>query len=164
MAVWEFFYLQDGGISESFTHKMAAWEICLQDGCVFESLEYILRLQCRIYLVNVTWLVVIIMSTGRHYSDYRSTVKRWTFNNAQRHVMTFRPISEAARSWSCDNQIWRTSVENVALGLRPCATFSTSGSSYLNVTLTTMHHLYSVLHNVYHVSANLHTCNCVTRV
>jgi len=54
MAVWEFFYLQDGGISESFTHKMAAWEICLQDGCVFESLEYILRLQCRIYLVNVT--------------------------------------------------------------------------------------------------------------
>jgi len=23
--------LQDGGVSESFTHKMAAWEICLQD-------------------------------------------------------------------------------------------------------------------------------------
>jgi len=31
MAVWEF-CLQDGGISESFAHKMAAWEICLQDG------------------------------------------------------------------------------------------------------------------------------------
>jgi len=28
---WEF-CLQDGGLSDSFTHKMAAWEICLQDG------------------------------------------------------------------------------------------------------------------------------------
>jgi len=25
-------FLQDGGVSESFTHKMAAWKICLQDG------------------------------------------------------------------------------------------------------------------------------------
>jgi len=24
-------------VSESFTHKMAAWEICLQDGGVYES-------------------------------------------------------------------------------------------------------------------------------
>ena len=31
MAAWEFF-LQDGGVSESFTHKMVAWENCLQDG------------------------------------------------------------------------------------------------------------------------------------
>jgi len=29
MAAGEFF-LQDGGVSESFTHKMAAWEFCLQ--------------------------------------------------------------------------------------------------------------------------------------
>jgi len=28
---WEF-CLQDGGVSESFTQKMAAWEFCLQDG------------------------------------------------------------------------------------------------------------------------------------
>ena len=49
------FCLQDGSIFESFTHKMAAWEFCLQDGGVSESLEYILRLQWRIYLVNVTW-------------------------------------------------------------------------------------------------------------
>jgi len=35
------------------------------------------------------------------------------------------------------------SVENVALGLHARATFSTSGSSYLNVTLTTVHHLYN---------------------
>jgi len=34
-------------------------------------------------------------------------------------------------------------LRNVALGLRPCATFSTSGSSYFNVTLTTVHHLYN---------------------
>ena len=33
---WEF-CLQNGGVSESFTHKMAAWEICLQDGGVSES-------------------------------------------------------------------------------------------------------------------------------
>jgi len=25
-------FLQDGGVSESFTNKMAAWKICLQDG------------------------------------------------------------------------------------------------------------------------------------
>ena len=36
MAAWEF-CLQDGGVSESFTHKMAAWEICLQDGGVSDS-------------------------------------------------------------------------------------------------------------------------------
>ena len=53
MAVWEF-CLQDGGISESFAHKMAAWEICLQDCGISENLEYILRLQCRIYLLNAT--------------------------------------------------------------------------------------------------------------
>jgi len=35
-------------------------------------------------------------------------------------------------------------VENVALGLRPCATFSISGPSYLDVGLTTVHHLYDV--------------------
>jgi len=25
-------FLQDGGVSKSFIHKMAAWKICLQDG------------------------------------------------------------------------------------------------------------------------------------
>jgi len=35
-------------------------------------------------------------------------------------------------------------VENVARGLRPRVTFSTSGSSYLDVGLTTVHHLYIV--------------------
>ena len=72
------FCLQGGGVSEGFTHKMAAWKFCLQDGGVSESLECILHLQCRIHLLNVTWPVAIIMSTGRHYNDYRSTVKRWT--------------------------------------------------------------------------------------
>ena len=37
-----------------------------------------------------------------------------------------------------------TSVENVTLGLRPRVTFSTSGSSYLDVELSTVHHLYTV--------------------
>ena len=56
MAACEF-CLQDGGVSESFTHKMAAWENCLQDGgnaTKKNNVEYVLRLQCRIYLVNVT--------------------------------------------------------------------------------------------------------------
>ena len=45
---------------------------------------------------------------------------------------------------SFDTEIW-SSVENVALGLHPHATFSTSGSSYFNVPLTTVHHLYNVI-------------------
>ena len=59
MAAWKC-CLQDGGVSERFTHKMAAWKICLQDGGNAKenvnknNVEYILRLQCRIYLVNVT--------------------------------------------------------------------------------------------------------------
>jgi len=42
---------------------------------------------------------VIIMSP-------RVTVKRWTYDNAQRHVTAFRPISEAAHSWSYDKLEW----------------------------------------------------------
>jgi len=36
MAAWKFF-LQNGGISEGFTHKMAVWEICIQHGGISES-------------------------------------------------------------------------------------------------------------------------------
>jgi len=43
-----------------------------------------------------TYLTFFIMSPG-------VTVKRWTYDNAQRHLTAFRPISEAAHSWSCDN-------------------------------------------------------------
>jgi len=32
---------------------------------------------------------------------------RWTYDNAQRHVTAFKPVSEAAHSWSYDNQIWK---------------------------------------------------------
>ena len=35
--------------------------------------------------------------------SHRVTVKRWTYDNAQRHVTAFRPISEAAHSWSYDD-------------------------------------------------------------
>ena len=41
-----------------------------------------------------------------------------------------------------------SSVENVALGLRHRATFSTSGSSYFNVALVTVRHLYILSHRV----------------
>jgi len=50
MAAWEF-CLQDGGVSEGFTHKMAAWEIFLQDGGVSESLEYVAY-----YVYNVEYI------------------------------------------------------------------------------------------------------------
>jgi len=39
MAAWEI-CLQDGGVSENFTHKMAAWEICLQNGGVSDNITY----------------------------------------------------------------------------------------------------------------------------
>ena len=47
-----------------------------------------------------------------------------------------------SRSW--DMEIGRPSVEDVTLGLRPRVTFSTSGSSYFHVALTTVHHVYTV--------------------
>ena len=106
---------------------------------VNKNAEYILRL----HLVNVTW--PLRGHPGWHYNVTWVTVKRWTYDNAQRHVMAFRPISEAARCWSCDNQMWWPSVENVALGLCPHTTFSTEGPSYLDVRLTTMHPLYNVM-------------------
>jgi len=53
-------------------------------------------------------------------------------------------------------------VENVARGRSPVGTFSTSGLSYFNVILTTVHHLYNVathascggIFNI-HLTANL---------
>jgi len=36
---WEFCLL-DGGVSEGFTHKMAAWKFCIQDGGVSDSFTY----------------------------------------------------------------------------------------------------------------------------
>ena len=70
------------------------------------NVEYVLGLQCRIYLVNVTWPSDSSMSDVRYWTIWRSTVTRSTFDNAQRHVTAFRPISEAARSGSCDNEMF----------------------------------------------------------
>jgi len=47
-------------------------------------------------------------------------------------------------SHSWDMEIGRPSVENVTLGLRPRVTFSTSGSSYFHVPLTTVSRLLTV--------------------
>ena len=94
------------------------------------SVEYILCL----HLVNVTWPCIIIMINS-HVTIYhtRSIATHWSFDNDKCHITAFRPISEAAHSWSYDNQTWWTEGENVSLGLCPCVTFSTS---------TTVHHLY----------------------
>jgi len=39
IAAWEI-CLQDGGVSEGFTHEMAEWEFCLQDGGVSEGFTH----------------------------------------------------------------------------------------------------------------------------
>jgi len=70
------------------------------------NVECILRL----HLVNVTWPCVIMTNghvTVYHYNDTRSTVARWSFDNDQRHVTAFRPIRDAAHSWSHDKIGWR---------------------------------------------------------
>jgi len=83
-----------------FAYKMAAMQNKQNENK--NNVEYVLRLQCRIYLLNVTRPSDSSMSDVRHWTVWRSTVTRWTFENAQRHVTAIRPISEAARSWSCD--------------------------------------------------------------
>jgi len=47
-----------------------------------------------------------------------------------------------SRSW--DMKIGRPEVENVTLGVCPHVTFSTLGSSYFHVPLTTVRHLLNV--------------------
>jgi len=73
---------------------------------------------------------------GRRYSlaFRRRLRRRYTNNNIQR-----------IHGSECGVEIWWPSVENVALELRPRATFSTSGSSYFNANLITMHYLYIVV-------------------
>jgi len=52
----------------------------------------------------------------------------------------------------------------VALGLRPRATFSTSGSSYFNVTLTAVRHLYiAVQHSGSKTTPLFEKCGHVVR-
>jgi len=73
---------------------------------------------------------------GRRYSlaFRRRLRRRYTNNNIQR-----------IHGSECGIEIWSPSVENDALELRPRATFSTSGSSYFNANLITMHYLYIVV-------------------
>ena len=95
------FYAQDGGVGDLPTR----WRQCKTnkiENVNKNNVEYVLRLQCRKYLLNVTWPSDSSMSDVRHWTVWRPIVTRWTFDNAQRHVTAFRPISEAARSWSCD--------------------------------------------------------------
>jgi len=107
------------------THKMAAWELCLQDGGVSEGLPT--RWRCGSFAYNMAAFLRVFPQDGgnakqikrkqkqrricfkfriyldvRHWTVWRSTVARWTVDNAQHHVTAFRPISEAARSWSYD--------------------------------------------------------------
>jgi len=91
---------------------MAAWKICLQDGGNAKQTKrkqkqrriYILRLQCRIYLLSSERQVTV-----RQFNVWRQTLNCLTVDrddNAQRLVTAFRPINEAARSWSCDKDIY----------------------------------------------------------
>jgi len=69
--------------------------------------EYILCLQCRIYLMftfserHVTMCHYMINGhvTVYHYNDTLLTMMHRSFDNGQRHLMAFWPISEAAHSY-----------------------------------------------------------------
>ena len=79
-----------------FAYKMAAMQD--KQNVNKNNVEYILRL----HLVKVTW--PLHGHPGWHYNDSTGRPPtRSAFDNAQRHVTAFRPISEAARSWPCDN-------------------------------------------------------------
>jgi len=68
-----------------------------------------------------------------------------------------------SRSW--DMEIMTTLGWNVTLGLRPRVTFSTSGSSYFHVPLTTVRHLLNVIHvHEYTSYMYTHTCHIHTRM
>jgi len=59
--------------------------------------------------------------TVYHYNDTRSTMTRLSFDNDQRHVTAFRPISEAAHSWSYDNTLCTyncRSVKSSVIGIQ----------------------------------------------
>jgi len=43
--------------------------------------------------------------TVYHCNDTQSTVTHGSFDNDERHVTVFRPISEAAHSWSYDKEM-----------------------------------------------------------
>ena len=53
--------------------------------------------------------------TVYHYNDTRSTVTRLSFDNDQRHGTAFRPISEAAHSWSYDKTTYDTSINDTII-------------------------------------------------
>jgi len=77
-------------------------------------------------------------------------------------MMAFRPVSEVGHTTVKYDE---PEVENVTLGLCTLVTFLTSGSSYLNVALTTMYHLYNgdclLCSFSINVSVLLHSCSCV---
>ena len=99
--MWKF-CLQYGGVSESFTNMMAAWEICLQDGGNDGSVSSQRNFQCFTVTVKRVW---------RHcrvtvYCHPAVTSSRWTFNRWRTWV-----------SGTCE--IWRPSVEDVTRGRSP---------------------------------------------
>jgi len=77
--------------------------------CVYIYI-YILCLQCSIHLM-FTFSERHV--TVYHYNDTRSTVTRWSFDNDRCHVTAFRPISEAAHSWSYDKTYIMLIVTNL---------------------------------------------------
>ena len=56
--------------------------------------------RCRRGSFAVTWRYAL--SYVHRFTVTGVTVKRWTYDNAQRHVTALRPISEAAHSWLYD--------------------------------------------------------------
>jgi len=99
-------YPQDGGVSEGFTHKMAAWEICLQDGGVSEFYSQAGGVSEGFTYGNVKKTKTSQKKCKQKQRRIFTTCQDdlLTVDNAQSHVTAFRPISEAARSWSDDKR------------------------------------------------------------
>ena len=90
----------------------------------------------------ITW-----RHTVWHYNVTCVTVKRWTYDNAQRHVTAFWPIREAAHSWSYDNQIWWIWGWKCRMRAQPECDMFNRELSYLNVARMTVLHLFCRMTN-----------------
>ena len=83
---------------------------------------------------TVTWLCNIAMSHGRPPTCA-------SFSNDERHMTAFRPISEAARSWSCDSVEWWTCLRST---VQHCNVARSRDHSLLQVNLTDSINLWCV--------------------
>jgi len=106
---------------------------------------------------------ICTMHTCRIYTHIHVIyVQRYMYNDTCTRIHVHAYTSHS-RSW--DMEIMTTLGWNVTLGLRPHVTFSTSGSSYFYVPLTTVRHLLNVIHvHAYMSYTYTHACTHVVYI